>query len=256
MHERIDRAIDRLDDALRAEGFAALEAPASREALGQIAEEVAPYRLPPDLERLWERVDFQSLAVVGYRMPALLDPAGALVTHRMNIEEFPRLYGPPLLFPIARHSGTSGRSSSRANGATAAWCSPTRRATASSIRRSSISSRCTRSCSRKARSTGPITPRSCSSPSRRSRRSASQPPGRIRSTATRGSSPTTPSTGPRTGSPQRASISRRGRRSARRTRSPSSCRRRSAARSPVASSSRSSGSAARPTASSPSSTTA
>ena len=52
MHERIDRAIDRLDDALRAGGFEALEAPASREALAEIAEEVAPYRLPPDLERL------------------------------------------------------------------------------------------------------------------------------------------------------------------------------------------------------------
>ena len=78
MHERIDRAIDRLDEALRAGGFAALEAPASRNALGEIAEEVAPYRLPPASSRFWERVDFPSLAVVGSRMPHRLDPDWAL----------------------------------------------------------------------------------------------------------------------------------------------------------------------------------
>jgi hypothetical protein len=106
MLERIDRAIDRLDDALRSAGLAGLEAPGDSQALDEINEGVAPYRLPLDLHRLWERVVFSRLSVSGWRLANPLDPEWALSTHRMNNEpEFAGLFGPPLLFPIARISG-------------------------------------------------------------------------------------------------------------------------------------------------------
>ena len=106
MLERIDRAIDRLDDALRSAELAGLEAPDDSRALDEVDEAVAPYRLPLDLRRFWERVVFSKLSISGWRLANLCDPADALATHRMNNEpEFAGLFGPPLLFPIAQISG-------------------------------------------------------------------------------------------------------------------------------------------------------
>jgi hypothetical protein len=103
--ERIDPAIDRLDEALRAAGLPALQAPADTRALDEIAEVVAPYRLPSDLHRFWQRVDFWHVPVRGGRLPDPLDAQLALETHRLNLQpEFAHLFGPPLLFPIARIS--------------------------------------------------------------------------------------------------------------------------------------------------------
>jgi hypothetical protein len=104
--ERIDAAIDRFDKALRAAGLPSLEASADTDALAEIAEAVAPYRLPADLHRFWERVDFWNSPVVGWRLPEALNARLALDTHRANLEpDLEYLLGPPLLFPIARHSG-------------------------------------------------------------------------------------------------------------------------------------------------------
>ena len=107
MTERIDVAIDRLDEALRAAGLPGAEAPAEAdaEALAEIAKAVAPHRLPDDLHRFWERVEFGGKRGFVAYPPDLLTPKPALDTYRMNLEEFPYLFGPPLLFPIARHSG-------------------------------------------------------------------------------------------------------------------------------------------------------
>ena len=106
MSGRIDAAIDRLDEALRAAGVAALKASADTEALVGIAELVAPYRLPADLDRFWERIDFWDSPVSGWRLPEPLNARVALDTHRANLEDdVEYLFGPPLLFPIARISG-------------------------------------------------------------------------------------------------------------------------------------------------------
>jgi hypothetical protein len=103
---RIDAAIDRLDEALRAAGVAALAASTDGEALVEIGEAVAPYRLPGDLHRFWERVGFRDSSVSGWRLPEPLDARLALDTHRANLEpDVVYLFGPPLLFPIARISG-------------------------------------------------------------------------------------------------------------------------------------------------------
>ena len=104
--ERIDAAIDRLDEALQAAGLPGLEAAADAGALVEIGEAVAPYRLPPDLHRFWERVDFRNSPVSGWRLPEPVNARLALDTHRANLQpDLAYLYGPPLLFPIARISG-------------------------------------------------------------------------------------------------------------------------------------------------------
>ena len=106
VEERIDAAVDRLDEALRAAGLPALEVPADAEALVEIAATVAPYRLPADLHRFWERVDFRNSPVSGWRLPEPLDARLALDTQRANLAPgLAYLFGPPLLFPIARISG-------------------------------------------------------------------------------------------------------------------------------------------------------
>jgi hypothetical protein len=71
----------------------------------EVERALAPYALPPDLHRFWERVDFSRLPVTGWTLPEPRDPRTALDTHRQNLEEAPLLFGPPLLFPIARISG-------------------------------------------------------------------------------------------------------------------------------------------------------
>jgi hypothetical protein len=90
----IDAAIDRLDDALRSSGLPGLGAPADLRALDEVAEAVAPYELPAELGRFWERVDAEHVEV--YTFPRLGGPASALAL-RGGLRE----YGaPPILLPI------------------------------------------------------------------------------------------------------------------------------------------------------------
>ena len=104
--DAVDRAIDRLDDALRAAGFEPLVPAADAGDLDELERELAPYSLPRELRRFWERVRFSSLRVRGGTLPEPIDPRTAIETYRINLEPdiFP-FYGPPLLFPIARISG-------------------------------------------------------------------------------------------------------------------------------------------------------
>jgi hypothetical protein len=90
----IDAAIDRLDDSLRSAGLPGLEAPADLRALDEVAEAVAPYELPADLGRFWERVDAERVEV--YTFPKLGGPASALA-----LQPGLREYGaPPVLLPL------------------------------------------------------------------------------------------------------------------------------------------------------------
>jgi len=105
----LDRRIDRLDDALRDAGLAPLSPAGDSAALDEIAATLRPWSLPPDLHRFWQRVEAESDAfpVAGWRMGSAAGPAGALAAHRLNRgPASPLLFGPPLLFPIARHSET------------------------------------------------------------------------------------------------------------------------------------------------------
>jgi hypothetical protein len=100
---RVDRAIDRLDRALRAAGFDGLEPAADPASVAEVDAALTPYALPPELRRLWERVDFRDVRVRGWSMPTPCDARIALETHRLNLEAGSfLLFGPPLLFPFAR----------------------------------------------------------------------------------------------------------------------------------------------------------
>jgi hypothetical protein len=103
--ERVDAAIDGLDDALDAAGFGRLTQARDPEPLVGLARDLAPYALPADLGRFWRRFELASLRVRGWRMPEPLDPGAAREIHRQNLEEAPLLFGIPLLFPLARISG-------------------------------------------------------------------------------------------------------------------------------------------------------
>jgi hypothetical protein len=103
----IDRCIDRLDTALRRAALDGLVPARDTRALDEIAEAIAPWTLPVDLERFWRRVDVEHdyFNVTSWTMAGLVDPASALSTHRSNLEPaIALLFGPPLLFPIARHA--------------------------------------------------------------------------------------------------------------------------------------------------------
>lgn len=90
----IDSAIDRLDAALRAAGLAGLEPPSDLAAVEEIADRVAPYALPSELRRFWERVDPEPMAV--FTFPVLHGPA-----HALAFQDSLREWGaPPLLLPI------------------------------------------------------------------------------------------------------------------------------------------------------------
>src|SRR5262245_16790797 len=102
---RVDAAIERLDDALAAAGLDRLTPVTDQRPLEELERALAPRALPADLRRCWERCELSSLRATGWRMPQLLDPALALVIHRQNQDEFPLLFGPPLLLPLARISG-------------------------------------------------------------------------------------------------------------------------------------------------------
>jgi len=95
----IDSAIDRLDEALRAAGLPGLE-PGAASPIGEVADEVAPYILPADFRRLWERVDPESIRLRTF--PMIGGPATALAELRMVRElATPIPIGlPPILLPI------------------------------------------------------------------------------------------------------------------------------------------------------------
>ena len=80
----IDRCLDRLDDALRRVGAPGLVSARKTDAVDEIAAAIAPWGLPPDLERLWRRVRMGELVVVPWRMPQLADPAWALDAYRQD----------------------------------------------------------------------------------------------------------------------------------------------------------------------------
>lgn len=105
----IDGAIDRLDAALRKAGLAPLEPATDAAVVDEIAEAIIPYGFPDDVARFWQRVavDDEGFPIAGWRMGWLTAPASALETYRLNLDpQFAMVFGPPLLFPIARHSET------------------------------------------------------------------------------------------------------------------------------------------------------
>ena len=105
----IDAAIDRLQAALEASGLAPLEPASDEDVLGEIGAAISPHALPADLARFWQRVRIEQDAfpVSGWTMGSLSPPAAALEAYRLNLEPgFAGLFGPPLLFPIARHAET------------------------------------------------------------------------------------------------------------------------------------------------------
>jgi hypothetical protein len=107
-YDEIDSAVDRLDDALRRAGLPPLEPATDEVSLEDVDAAVAPYELPGDLRRFWERVDPSSLAVRTF--PDLLAPAAALKLRQAELDEtsagFP-LGPPPLLCTIAYASSVS-----------------------------------------------------------------------------------------------------------------------------------------------------
>ena len=96
----IDGAIDRLDEALRSVGVEGLEPPGDVGPVAEIAEAVAPYVLPDELRRFWERVDAERVHV--HTFPKVGGPATAL-SHLRIVREVatPVPIGPPpILLPV------------------------------------------------------------------------------------------------------------------------------------------------------------
>ncbi len=93
-HSEIDAAIDRLDDSLRSAGLPGLEPPADHRALDEVTDAVAPYELPAELRRFWERVDDERMEV--YTFPRLGGPANALAFQG----SLRKSGAPPVLLPI------------------------------------------------------------------------------------------------------------------------------------------------------------
>ena len=96
----IDSAIDRLDEALRSGGVAGLEPPGDVGPVAEIAEAVAPYIVPDELRRFWERVDAERVHV--HTFPKVGGPATALSQLRIVREvATPVPIGlPPILLPV------------------------------------------------------------------------------------------------------------------------------------------------------------
>jgi hypothetical protein len=96
----IDTAIDRLDAALRGAGLAGLEPPADAAAIEEVAGAVAPYSLPGELRRYWERVDPDGIS--WFLFPRICGPAEALVQLGLVRDTeftFP-IVPPPVLLPV------------------------------------------------------------------------------------------------------------------------------------------------------------
>ena len=97
----IDEAIDRLDGALRSAGLDPLRPPEDTSAIGELEAEVAPFEVPDDVRRLWQRVDLLTISVESWLPPSR--PQDCLSIYRIDAEFFP-LHGPRSLLPLAGHS--------------------------------------------------------------------------------------------------------------------------------------------------------
>jgi hypothetical protein len=95
----IDTAIHRLDAALRGAGLAGLEPPADSAGIDEVADAVAPYALPAELRRYWERVDEE--VVSWFLFPRVCGPAETLALLRLVRDDteftYPIVPPPPLL---------------------------------------------------------------------------------------------------------------------------------------------------------------
>lgn len=96
----VDSAIERLDDALRAAGLAGLTPPADVAAIDEVADAVAPYSLPSELRRYWERVDPEGIE--WFPFPRLTGPAEALAQLQLRREADVTIpiVPPTLLLPL------------------------------------------------------------------------------------------------------------------------------------------------------------
>jgi hypothetical protein len=96
----LDAALDRLDEALRAAGLAELQPPSDLAPIAEVSAAVAPYGLPAELRRLWERVDLEGVAVITF--PKIGGPAEVLehlrVLHEIGAP-FPFAL-PPVMLPV------------------------------------------------------------------------------------------------------------------------------------------------------------
>jgi len=95
----VDSAIDRLDEALSTAGLAGLEPPSDVAPVVEIADAVAPYSVPPELRRFWERVDADRVAL--FTFPMLGSPTAALELLR-GLRELGETVPsvPPVLLPV------------------------------------------------------------------------------------------------------------------------------------------------------------
>lgn len=96
----IDLVIDRLDEALHAARLAGLEPPADVDAIDEVAGAVAPYSLPAELRRYWERVDPESIE--WFPFPRLTGPAETLAQLKLvrDADVTIPIVPPPLLLPL------------------------------------------------------------------------------------------------------------------------------------------------------------
>lgn len=99
----VEQAVERLAAAYRGEGVGRLRAPGRgvSRVLADVRREIAPLRLPEELERFWRLVDPESVTVAPY--PRLTSPAFALRSWVMHRDESPGMT-PRLLFPVACES--------------------------------------------------------------------------------------------------------------------------------------------------------
>ena len=96
----VDSAIDRLDEALRAAGLTAVEPPSDVARIAELDEAVAPYAIPGELRRFWERVDAERVPV--FTFPMIRGPGAALELLRglRELGQTVPLVPPPLLLPL------------------------------------------------------------------------------------------------------------------------------------------------------------
>jgi hypothetical protein len=93
----VDSAIDRLNEALRTAGLAALEPPSDVTPIAEVDAAVAPYALPRDLRRFWERVDADRIGLNTF--PKVGGPAAVLHHQRLLREiDAPFPLAPPPIF--------------------------------------------------------------------------------------------------------------------------------------------------------------
>ncbi|MDQ8042942.1 MAG: hypothetical protein AAGC49_14925 [Brevundimonas sp.] len=101
-HQTIDVALDRLAAAYKTAGLSPIRpAHDAGSVLANIRAEIAPLRLPAELERFWQRVDPSSISVAPYPTPT--SAAFALDSWKQHRDTSPGMV-PRLLFPVAYQS--------------------------------------------------------------------------------------------------------------------------------------------------------